>query len=342
MNLSKTANFVLLFLGSITILVIGKSLLIPMVMALLIWFLIKEIRNYASKVPFIGNKIPKWILSIIASIILFIFLGFIMSLIISNIQNISQNLSVYEANLHILNSRFRSNYNIDLMKELSAYIGNYDFTSILTKLFDTLTDLFSDFIMVILYVLFFFFEESVFTPKLKAMYPSNSKFVDVQANLQKISKSISSYITLKTLVSVITGLASYIVLVIMGVDSALFWSFLIFTFNFIPAIGSLIGTIFPALIALLQFGELGPALWVLLLVGAIQVIVGNILEPKVMGNSLNVSSLVVILSLSFWGAIWGIAGMVLSVPITVIMVILFSQFKDTKNIAILLSEKGKV
>jgi predicted PurR-regulated permease PerM len=77
-------------------------------------------------------------------------------------------------------------------------------------------------------------------------------------------------------------------------------------------------------------------------IGTIEMIIGNFLEPKVMGNSLNVSSFIVILALSIWGAIWGITGMVLSVPITVIIIIIFGEFEGTKNIAILLSEKGKL
>ena len=93
---------------------------------------------------------------------------------------------------------------------------------------------------------------------------------------------------------------------------------------------------------LLQFGEFGPAIMVLIFVGLAQVLVGNILEPKLMGYSMNISPLVTIIALSIWGAIWGITGMVLSVPITVIMLIIFSQFEKTKPVAIMLSEKGKV
>lgn len=122
----------------------------------------------------------------------------------------------------------------------------------------------------------------------------------------------------------------------------MFWAFLIFILNFIPTIGSLIATLFPALFCLLQFGEFSQFATVLTVVGSIQLLVGNIIEPKVMGNSLNLSPLVALISLSFWGTLWGITGMVLSIPITVIIVIILSQFNYTKPIAILLSEKGKL
>ncbi|MEO0874547.1 MAG: AI-2E family transporter, partial [Bacteroidota bacterium] len=110
----------------------------------------------------------------------------------------------------------------------------------------------------------------------------------------------------------------------------------------IPSIGSLIATTFPAIIAILQTGEFMPGLWVLLGVGIIQVIVGNFIEPRLMGNSLNISPLVVILSLIAWGAIWGVIGMVLSVPIMVMLIIVCARFESTRNIAIILSENGQI
>jgi len=165
---------------------------------------------------------------------------------------------------------------------------------------------------------------------------------NVQKTIKRVNTSISKYITLKSLVSLITGICSYVALYFLGVDSPVFWAFLIFLLNFIPTIGSLIATLFPSIIAVLQTGNFELFFWVLIIVGAIQILVGNVIEPKVMGNNLNVSTLVVFISLSFWGTIWGISGMVLSVPITVILIILLSQFDSTRNIAILLSEKGNV
>ena len=112
--------------------------------------------------------------------------------------------------------------------------------------------------------------------------------------------------------------------------------------NFIPTVGSLVGTIFPTLFCLLQFGDYLEGIQVLVLVGLIQVLIGNVVEPRLMGNSLNISSLVAIVALSFWGVIWGVTGMILSVPVTVILVILFAQFEQTKSVAIMLSDKGDV
>ena len=133
---------------------------------------------------------------------------------------------------------------------------------------------------------------------------------------------------------------SYIVLSIIGVDFAIFWAYLIFLLNFIPTIGSLIATIFPVLLAFAQFGTwIQPSL-VLILVSSIQVLVGNILEPRLMGNSLNVSPLVVLVSLAFWGWLWGVVGMIISVPITIMLIIVCSQFDNLRWIAIVLSRKG--
>ena len=112
--------------------------------------------------------------------------------------------------------------------------------------------------------------------------------------------------------------------------------------NFIPTIGSIIATLFPAMLALIQFDTFGPFFIVLAAVGSIQVVVGNVLEPKLMGNTLNVSPFVVMMSLTLWGSVWGIAGAFLSVPITVILLIIFAHFEKTRYIAVLLSGDGSL
>ena len=160
--------------------------------------------------------------------------------------------------------------------------------------------------------------------------------------LHKINTSVSNYIRLKTYVSLLTGGVGYVFLAIMGVDAPFFWALLIFLLNYIPTVGSLVATIFPAFFSLVQFGELPPFLTILIGLGLVQWLIGNVLEPKIMGRSLNLSPLVTILALVVWGQIWGIIGMLLSVPITVVMVIIFSQIESTRHIAITLSETGEI
>jgi len=342
MNLQKSVLILVLLIAIVFILVICKGFLIPLILAVFIWFLVMEIRKLFKHIPFIGKRIPMWLLNTLSIILLYGVLGFIVNLLVYNIQDITEKLPEYEKNLEHFSVELNALIGINISDAWSNYTSELNFSDILREMLSSFSDFFGNAFMIGLYVLFILLEENVFNHKLLAIAENEKKEAELTATMSRVRKSISQYISLKTLVSSITGICSYIALLIIGVDSPIFWAFLIFLLNFIPTIGSLIATIFPAIMALLQFGGYEEAAIVLVVVGAIQVVVGNIIEPKIMGNSLNVSSLVVILALSFWGAIWGIAGMVLSVPITVILVLLFSQFESTRNISILLSEKGNI
>ena len=342
MNTTRIASGIFISIALVALLILGKDFILPLILAVLIWFLIKEIRKIFSKIPVVGSKTPKWVLSVLATLMLFVISGLIIGMVVENIESLSKNIDIYQANFDVIKLDIENKYNVNVSELISTYLGDYDFSTIFNQLLNSITDLFSRTFIIGFYVLFLFVEENVFNLKLKYLYTESSKFDDVSVTLERISAAISKYISLKTLVSLITGVSSFIALLAIGVDTPLFWAFLIFILNFIPVVGSLIAILFPATIALFQFGDLTHFFLVLVIIGFIQLLVGNILEPKIMGNSLNVSSLVVILSLSFWGMIWGITGMVLSVPITVIMIIFFAQFPSTKSLAIILSEKGEV
>lgn len=342
MNLKRTAYILFILIASVYILIVGKVLLIPLVLSILLWFIVLEIKTFARKIAFIKKHIPNWLLNLFSVALLYLVGTLIVNLLINNIQSLISHAPEYQANLNVFKDNITSKYNIDLDQITQSMVVKFDFAAYITDFFGALTNLFNHLFMILLYLLFILLEESIFSNKISALYPNISEENEIRSMLERIGKSIGDYIALKTIVSLITGLASFIALSIIGIDSPLFWAFLIFLLNYIPTIGSLGATALPAIMALLQYGELNPALLVIGIVGAIQVITGNIIEPRLMGNSLNISGFVVILALSFWGAIWGVIGMILSVPITVIIVILLSQFEGTKSIAILLSEKGKI
>lgn len=342
MKVTKLAGLLFIIMATVSILILAKDIVIPFVLALIIWFIVKELRVFFNKAIWIKNYIPKWVKTSVASLIVFSVIGVAITILASNINQLKNSIPIYESNVTNVIQLINITFNIDVSNLLTDFFVDLNFSQLFKDIVNSISSAFGTIFMILIYVLFIFLEEAVSSDKLNAVYSTPEKQLEAKTLLNDIDKAISSYITLKTLVSLLTGVLSYFVLLIIGVDVPVFWAFLIFILNFIPTIGSLIGTLFPAGIALLQFGEFAPSLFILAFVGVIQIIIGNILEPKIVGNSLNVSSLVVILSLTIWGSIWGIFGMVISVPITVIMIIILSRFESTKNIAILLSEKGKI
>jgi len=191
-------------------------------------------------------------------------------------------------------------------------------------------------------VIFLLLEQKFFLQKIDKLQLSSERKDHLNIIFTKINDAAGSYIAIKTFASVLTAVLSYAVLITVGVDFALFWAFVIFLLNYIPTIGSIVATAFPALLTLVQFDGFSPFLIVLFGVLAIQVAIGSFLEPRLLGNTLNISPLVVILALALWGLLWGVVGMLLCVPITIIMIIIFAQFPTTRPIAVFLSKNGEV
>jgi AI-2 transport protein TqsA len=325
----------------VVVLIYAQSIIIPFILAILFWFLIRVIKKILSKVKLI-NLLPTWLLTLFSTLVLMGFLVLIITLISRNIQQLSTTMPVYQANVNKIATSINERFDIDLVSMMSDYAKDMNFATVLSSLFSALTGIFGSAFTVLLYLVFLLLEEPIFPKKLKAMYPDPARYKHIDELVTKMDHSIGNYIALKTVTSLFTGFLSYFALLFIGIDAPLFWAFLIFVLNFIPTIGSLIATVFPTIFAVLQFGEFTQGFIVLAIIGSIQIIIGNIVEPKLMGNTLNISPLVVFLTLAIWGVMWGVTGMLLSVPITVIIIIILSEFPGTKPFAILLSQRGQL
>ena len=188
-------------------------------------------------------------------------------------------------------------------------------------------------IVLIFFIVFFLLLElSSFPIKTKAISKSLDESLDY---LTRISQSIRHYLGIKTIISLITGALIWIILLIIGVDYAILWGLIAFLLNYIPNIGSIIAGIPAVLFALVQLG-LGGALWTLGGFVAVNTIMGNIIEPRMMGKGMGLSTFIVFLSLVFWGYVLGTVGMFLSVPLTMTVKIMLEQNEKTRWIAILL------
>lgn len=330
------ANSTVVIAGIMLLLYFGKNLIIPLVLALFIWFIINGLQEKIKHIKFIEKFIPDSIVSFLSAIIIVGILFLFGKMLSININNIIENSEAYEKNISELSKLIPSNFveSFDINQE--EIMKQFKFSSILEGIANVVTSLIGNLFLIIIYLIFILLEQNAFSKKLEKIAKLRGDPKEFRKLLSYLSSTISEYINLKIIVSAITGVASYIVCALVGLDAPLFWATLIFVLNFIPNVGSLIGTLFPAIFAFLQFGSYVEVVQILIFVGIIQLIVGNFVEPAMMGDSLNISALVVLISLTVWGAIWGVTGMLLSVPLTVILTKILSQFPSTKSIAILL------
>jgi predicted PurR-regulated permease PerM len=193
--------------------------------------------------------------------------------------------------------------------------------------------------VVILYLMFLLAERISLPGRVTRAF-GEERAREIMSVVETINRAVHDYIALKTLVSVLQGLLSFVVLAAFGVEFAVMWGVLIFLFNFIPYIGSLVAVSLPIVLSFLQYAEepWKPVLITLLLL-LIQRIVDNVIEPRLTGHKLGLSPLLVLLSLAFWGWLWGVVGMILAVPLTVIGKIILENIRETKPLAILMSNE---
>ncbi len=340
--IKNLANIFIVALGTILLLIYGQSILVQVIIAFLLWFATVQIKKTFRKMKWFDAFLPNVVQSLIIAIILVAIVYLAMNIIISNLSEIISSYQLYEANIYTATSKIEEILKIDLAKQMTTLLNSLDMQNIFSQLANGLSSIFSNFMMVLIYLLFIFLESSSVNHKILALFPDEEKRASFNDTIQKIEDSLSGYFRVKTLMSLLTGFLSFVVLKIVGIDAPAFWAFLIFLLNYIPTIGSLVATLFPAIFSLLQFGTFIPFIIIVVAIGAIQMVVGNFIEPRLVGKSLNVSPMVTIIALAIWGQLWGIIGMLLSVPITVTMIILMSQFESTQKIAIILSEKGEL
>jgi AI-2 transport protein TqsA len=191
--------------------------------------------------------------------------------------------------------------------------------------------------MIILTVIFMLFEGSSLPQKLKLAFGEDSSHM---RHISLFLDNVKRYMTIKTVISLMTGSVIYVWLLVIGVDYALLWGLVAFLFNFVPNIGSIIAAVPAMLLALIQLGPLS-SLFVGLGYLLSNIIMGNIIEPRYMGRGLGLSTLVVFLSLVFWGWVMGPVGMLLSVPLTMLLKIAFESSDETKWIAIIMGPDVK-
>ncbi|PVA05976.1 AI-2E family transporter [Thalassorhabdomicrobium marinisediminis] len=327
------------------ILWIGKPVLLPILAAVISVYVLLTAATSMQKVPVLGS-LPDWarralILALFTFVVILLFL-----LVINNLAQVAAALPRYQSNLELLITRNASILGIEdeptwenVRRET---LDQVNFRSWVAPALLSLRGFGATLFLVVLYASFLIAERGAMARKVVMAMGDEEAGARAISLVSRINERIGQYLFVKTVVNVILGGISFAIMLLLGIEFALFWAVLIAFLNYIPYIGSLVGVLFPVLLSLAQFGSLGMATVVLVSLTTAQVFVAAYLEPRMMGRAFNLSPFVVLLALAFWSTLWGLAGALLAVPLTASLVLLLAEIQTMRPIAVLLSANGNV
>ncbi|MDZ7629615.1 MAG: AI-2E family transporter [Parvularculaceae bacterium] len=330
----------------------GRSVFIPLIVACFLSFIIYTLKETIRRGPLIGRFLPHWVCYIFAFALIISTFVLLIEIVRNNVDALIAAAPDYERRLRDI-----SRDGIKFLKEsglLPAELaGGVDelrsaalsmINPILSQAGAVVRAITGNSVTIFLYTVFLLLERGRIFKKINLLSTDREQRSAVNETMRDIGTLVRQYITVKTVMNLITAAISYAIMRGIGVDFAGFWALLIFVFNFIPIVGAISAISLPVILSLVQpeGGGVQTALLALaLLVGAEQAMSSGI-EPRLVGKSLNLSPLVILISLAVWGTVWGFAGMLLAVPITVTIMIILTQFQSTRAIAILLSDSGEI
>lgn len=324
------------------LMVIAQAVMMPLVIAIFIVIVLDALAERICALPLGRRRLPNWLgigLSIL--IMVAVLLG-LLDIIVENVAAVGKTAPAYQAKLRRLLTVFLDRTGIQSLPSTAQLIDQINIAAALSKILSALSGVAGNALTILFYVAFILLEQATFKTKIKALFRDPDDAAQANETLRLIGSEIRKYAGLKSATSLLTALLSYGVLWWVGVDFAGFWALLIFVLNFIPYIGSLLGVLFPALLTLIQFDDNIYFIGVLVSLTLVQTLIGNVIEPRIMGRSLNLSPLVILLSLAVFGTIWGIVGMVLSIPFVVMAMIVCARFRVTRPLAVVLSATGRI
>lgn len=332
LTLISVASFIIIIAG----LSVASAAVVPFLLAVFIAIVVSPILDFMSKIK-VGRPVAFLILLSIAVGILW-FLG---NVVLQALYGFSKDLPFYQVKLK------------DYIDNIIVWLNSYGFNqtedfvlqSIDTNKIFSITSLIlkqtgeiaTKAFLVFLLVIFMLIETQIFKDKVSYFAKKNLK---AHVIVNNFIINLKRYLAIKTISSIATAVILWIALVYFNVPYAPLWAVIAFILNYIPTIGSIIAAIVPIIVSLLA-NDLSTAIWISFIYVVVNISIGNFIEPKFLGKGLGISTLVVILSLLFWGFVFGIGGMFLAVPLTMSVKIALNENPKTKFIAVLLSDKAE-
>jgi len=349
----RNTRIIMILLGIICVFLLirglhnGASIIIPFILAGFLLYIVNPIIEFFERF-----KVPSGLAVLLSLITIFTILVFLGVVVNNSIQSFVIEFPKYENRLHDLTSSAVSFLNVspadgaDVVEEnqavrLSDVFENLSLPVLLRNIVKAVGHFMSSMILVLLILLFMLGGRNQLKRKAKlAFNPHTAK--KLSSVVSNINIQIQQYILMKTAVSLLTTVLVVIIMLLFGLEFVVIWGVLTFMLNFIPNVGSMVAVILPLSLALIQFDNIATVGWLGLCLFLAQFSVGQVLEPKLVGKRIHLSPVVILFALIFWGAMWGVVGMVLAVPLTVAAKIVFENVEGLRFLSVLMSSAPPV
>jgi len=325
----------------------GRDILGPFALAALIWLVLEGLaRELHRRI----KGLPLWAghLVAIAAVVLGAALSF--GIIRDAVQRFVNSSASYETSINDSIANVYAMLHLSGPPQIATLLKSNTMMPFVQPAIEAAQSTLGTSVLVMIYIGFLYFAGSHWTTKMVSIFPIREDRKRALHVIADIRRAMEQYLWVQTVLSLITSVLTYFTLLAMGLQNALFWSFVIFFLNYIPTLGSIVAAALPTLFALVQdphswpawmpHGSVPCALVVFLGVSIWQFGIGNFVSPRMTGNSLNIAPLTVLLSLAVWGGIWGGIGVFLSAPLTVLVMIILAEIPGARWIAVLVSEDG--
>jgi predicted PurR-regulated permease PerM len=300
-----------LIIGAVLLagLVVGRDFFVPLVFALLLWAVINAIVSVLER-----RKIPPFMAWTAAFALILIALFFAALVLVSEASDVADQAPQLAQKLQVLVRTKLGLGSLVPALDAKSLAQNEGIRGILGAVAASIGNTLVDLVLVVIYVGFLLAEQGHIPEKIARLQKNNSEKEGEQV-VRAIGHQVQTYLGVCTLASALMAVFTYVLLLVMGVDFAAFWALAMFILTYIPTVGA-VGVVLPALMALAQFGTFGPAIVIAVLLFALHFLLTSVIETVLLGRTLDLSPLAIIVSLTFWGLVWGVGGLFLAVPLT--------------------------
>jgi len=324
---------------------IGRDVFVPIMFSVFVVYVVLGLSRLISRIPLLGRVLPQTAVSLLSVLIITFGLCMVVYTILASKDSVIAQAPRYQESLLAgvqkvaVFLRFEGEPTWTTLRR--DFLAQVSLQRVVGSALSSVSSLFASVGVVALYACFLLVERTHLDAKIAGIARSPQHALRIKQVISDINARVGAYLALKTFLGVLLGALSWVVMRYKGLEFAPFWAVTIVLLNFVPYIGSVLSILLPSAMAMAQFGATGDVVSIALWLTVIQFVIGNFLDPIVMGSSLNLSPFAILVSLAVWVALWGVPGAFLAVPITAMMTIIFSEFSGTRPFAVLLSRNGK-